>query len=97
MFPAIALKEAPTRRPRRRGHALLGRATDGYRKGCAILEQPVHALGPEFFARPGRPADEIMFREYLCPATGKRLDAEIVRRGDPIETDIRISLSSGQC
>jgi N-methylhydantoinase B len=70
------------------GRILLGRAADGYRHGCAVAERPIGELGPEFYARAGRPGDAMVYREYLCPITGTRLEAEIVRRGDPISPDI---------
>jgi N-methylhydantoinase B len=70
------------------GRVLLGRAAEGYRLACAVVEEPIAALGDEFFARAGRPGDAIVFREYLCPVTGSRLDAEIARRGDRIDADI---------
>jgi len=72
----------------RPGRALLGRAGEGYRPGCAVLESPIRELGREFFARPGRPGDQMVLREYLCPMTGCRLDAELARRGDPIRPDM---------
>ena len=36
-------------------------------------------------------ADQIVFREYLCPVTGYRIDAELARAGEPLLHDIRLA------
>jgi acetone carboxylase gamma subunit len=35
-------------------------------------------------------ADQMLFREYFCPRTGYRIDAEIARAGEPLLHDIRL-------
>jgi N-methylhydantoinase B len=70
------------------GGVLLGRASEGYRHGCSVAERAIAELGPELYARAGRPGDGVVYREYLCPITGTRLDSEIARRGDAIASDL---------
>jgi hypothetical protein len=46
---------------------------------------------PRGRTRSGRcctPADRIVFREYLCPVTGYRIDTEIAKTGQPPLHDI---------
>ena len=70
------------------GRALLASADGNYKDGCAVLERPLHSTEPEFASREGRAGWDIVYREYLCPVTGLRIDSEIVRAGDPVLRDI---------
>jgi N-methylhydantoinase B len=71
------------------GHDL-GAVTDNYRAQCVLRETPVRQIGPEFEAEDVEIADEFVLREYLCPATGYRIDAEIARGSEPLFQDIRL-------
>jgi N-methylhydantoinase B len=48
-------------------------------------------IAPEFDAHDTEMADQIVFREYLCPVTGYRIDAELARAGEPLLHDIRLA------
>lgn len=64
------------------GRVRLGPVTRDYRSACAVLDNPVNQVAPEFATRPGRPGEAMLLREYLCPATGIRLATELIRAGD---------------
>jgi N-methylhydantoinase B len=64
------------------GRVLLGPVTGDYRSACAVRDTPVNDLAPEFATRPDRPGAAMRLREYLCPASGLRLTAELIREGD---------------
>jgi N-methylhydantoinase B len=68
----------------------LGGVTENYRERCPRKETPIRLIAPEFQATDVEMADRIVFREYLCPATGYRIDAEIARADDPVLHDIRL-------
>jgi N-methylhydantoinase B len=68
----------------------LGSAEENYRERCVVRETPARAVAPEFEAADVEIADQMVFREYLCPATGYRIDAEIARAGEPLLQDIRL-------
>jgi N-methylhydantoinase B len=68
----------------------LGGVRENYRERCAVRETPARRIGPEFEAADVEMADRIVFREYLCPNTGYRIDAEIARVGEPLLQDIRL-------
>ncbi len=76
------------------GRALLAPAGGNYKDGCAVLERPLHGTEPEFATREGRAGWGIVYREYLCPITGLRIDSEIVRAGDPVLHDIVLEASA---
>jgi N-methylhydantoinase B len=71
------------------GHDL-GGVGENYREQCVLRETPAWRIGPEFEAEDVEIADQFVLREYLCPATGYRLDAEIARATDPVFQDIRL-------
>jgi N-methylhydantoinase B len=68
----------------------LGPASANYREQCRMHETPARLIAPEFDAHDVEMADQIVFREYLCPVTGFRIDAELARAGEPLLQDIRL-------
>jgi N-methylhydantoinase B len=68
----------------------LGPVTGSYRERCVVREAPVRSLAPEFDAHDTEMADRIVLREYLCPVTGFRIDAELARAGEPRLCDMRL-------
>jgi N-methylhydantoinase B len=70
----------------------LGPVSGNYREQCVIRETPVRMVAPEFDAHDVEMADQIVLREYLCPVTGYRIDAELARVGDPLLHDISLEL-----
>jgi N-methylhydantoinase B len=70
----------------------LGPVSANYRQGCALRETPARQIGPEFEADDVEMADMMVLREYLCPVTGYRIDAEIARAGEPLLHDLRLEL-----
>jgi N-methylhydantoinase B len=68
----------------------LGSVSDNYRERCLLRETPARQIAPEFDAFDVEMADQIVFREYLCPVTGYRIDAELARVGEPLLHDIRL-------
>ncbi|HWF51186.1 MAG TPA: hydantoinase B/oxoprolinase family protein [Solirubrobacteraceae bacterium] len=74
----------------------LGPVGANYREQCPVRETPVRKIAPEFDARDIEMADQIVFREYLCPVTGFRIDAELARAGEPVLHDISIEGHYGQ-
>ena len=77
------------------GRVRLGPVTGDYRNACAVLETPVNEVAPEFATRPGRPGAAIRLREYLCPVTGVRLAAELIRAGDDPAADMVLTGGAG--
>jgi N-methylhydantoinase B len=68
----------------------LGPVGENYREHCTVRETPARLIAPEFDAADVEMADQMVFREYLCPVTGYRIDAEIARAGEPLLHDIRL-------
>jgi N-methylhydantoinase B len=68
----------------------LGPASGNYREQVLVLDTPARLIAPEFDAHDVEMADQILFREYLCPVTGYRIDAELARAGEPLLQDIRL-------
>jgi N-methylhydantoinase B len=77
------------------GRVRLGPVTGDYRAGCAVLETPVNKVAPEFATRPGRPGAAVLLREYLCPVSGVRLGAELIRAGDAPAADMVLAEGAG--
>jgi len=64
----------------------LGPATGSYKHEALTRDTPVRQLGPEYESADHEMADRFVLREYLCPATGFRIDAELMRTDfDPLE------------
>jgi N-methylhydantoinase B len=68
----------------------LGPTAESYRAHTVMRETPARAIAPEFDALDVELADQIVLREYLCPVTGYRIDAELARAGEPVLHDIRL-------
>jgi N-methylhydantoinase B len=68
----------------------LGPVSGNYREHAVLRERPVRTTAPEFDAHDVEMADQIVLREYLCPVTGYRIDAELARVGEPVLHDISI-------
>jgi N-methylhydantoinase B len=68
----------------------LGPAVESYRAHTLVRETPARSIAPEFDALDVELADQIVLREYLCPVTGYRIDAELARAGEPVLQDMRI-------
>jgi N-methylhydantoinase B len=66
----------------------LGASDENYRSACVVNESPIREIGPEFAGRDHEIADWFVFREYVCPVTGYRIDTEISRAGQPPLHDI---------
>jgi N-methylhydantoinase B len=69
----------------------LGSASGNYRDACVVRECKAREISREFDAADVEMADAIVFREYLCPVTGFRIDAELARAGEPVLHDIRLA------
>jgi N-methylhydantoinase B len=68
----------------------LGALTDNYKDGTVVREVLAREIAPEF-AVPEYAhgmADRVVFREFLCPVTGYRIDTELARVEDPPLHDI---------
>jgi N-methylhydantoinase B len=68
----------------------LGPVSSNYRERCIVRELPARLIAPEFEAHDVEMADQIVFREYVCPVTGYRIDAELARAGEPLLHDITL-------
>ena len=73
-----------------RARADLGAVASNYRERCPVRETPVRKIAPEFDAHDIEMADQIVLREYLCPMTGYRIDAELARPSEPLLHDISL-------
>jgi N-methylhydantoinase B len=70
----------------------LGPVDSNYKSRAKLRETSIRALGPEFDAPDEEVADLIVFREFLCPVTGYRIDTELALRTEPLLHDIQIQL-----
>jgi N-methylhydantoinase B len=68
----------------------LGPQGANYKDAAAFKEKTAQAVSPEFQSDDPEMADQIVFREWLCPGCGVRLDTELARRGDPVLHDVAI-------
>jgi N-methylhydantoinase B len=68
----------------------LGPVEETYKAGAVVREVRARDIAPEFavpeYAR--AMADQMVFREFLCPVTGYRIDTELARAGDPPLHDV---------
>jgi N-methylhydantoinase B len=71
----------------------LGSSEETYRMRATVRETRMRDTGPEFEVADIESVDRFVFREYLCPVTGYRIDAEIAAEGSDIFTDIEIAAS----
>ncbi len=68
----------------------LGAVQDNYKLAARMRELAWHELGPEF-TPPEYATDmaaKVVFREFLCPVTGLRIDTELARPGEPPLHDV---------
>jgi acetone carboxylase gamma subunit len=68
----------------------LGPANENFRLQCRLVERPVTSMDGAYRMQSSQIADRMVFREFLCPSCGLRLDTEIARKGDAILADLRI-------
>jgi hypothetical protein len=71
------------------GHEL-GRDLASYKDGARSDERALADAVPGFVANDSEEAGELVLREHFCPGCYRRLDAEIVRRGDHSLVDVEI-------
>jgi N-methylhydantoinase B len=74
------------------GGADLGPVSGNYRERCLVRETPASSIAPEYEGGDRGMAEQIVFREYLCPITGYRIDAELARAGEPLLHDISLEV-----
>jgi len=70
----------------------LGAVEENYKLGARMRELAVDEVAPEF-AAPEYAADmaaKVVFREFLCPVTGLRIDTELARAGEPPLHDVML-------
>ena len=70
----------------------LGDGSANYKNAAVTIETPIRAIGPEFATPFADVADRVVFREFICPITGYRIDTEIALREQAPIHDIRIEL-----
>jgi len=70
----------------------LGPTTASYKDAASSRDTAVRDLGPEYHSSDTEMADRFVLREYLCPATGYRIDAELLRVDDEPSQDISLHL-----
>jgi N-methylhydantoinase B len=68
----------------------LGPQDADYKNAARLTERSIRTIAPEFETDDPDMADLVVFREFLCPGCGVRLDTEITRRGDPMLQDVAI-------
>ena len=54
----------------------LGDGSANYKDAAVTIETPIRAIGPEFATPFADVADRVVFREFICPITGYRIDTE---------------------
>lgn len=69
----------------------LGPASESYRPNTVLRETKMREIGPEFDVLDVESADRFVLREYLCPVTGYRIDAEIAVAGSELLEDVLIA------
>lgn len=67
-----------------------GPVGENYKKAAILRQRPARQIAPEFEAADHEMADKVVFREYLCPVTGYRIDTELAAVDDPPLQDIII-------
>jgi acetone carboxylase gamma subunit len=66
----------------------LGRVDENFKDRTEMRERPVTQIAPEFGVSEVTISAKVVFREFLCPKCGLRLDTEIARLGDPVLSDL---------
>jgi N-methylhydantoinase B len=70
---------------------LLGPVGEGYRSGCSEMETALADFGPLFMDPRQETGEDLVFRQYICPACGIALDGEVCRRDDDVWCDVRLA------
>lgn len=68
----------------------LGRDLPSYKAGARFDERELTEAVPGFVPGDSKAAGELVLREHFCPSCMRRLDAEVVRRGEPSLVDVEI-------
>jgi N-methylhydantoinase B len=69
----------------------LGSADANYKHRAMLIETPIRCIGDEFATPFHAVADRMIFREFVCPITGYRIDTELALRDQPPLHDICIA------
>lgn len=72
------------------GRVILSSVDADFKTGCAVRECRTDEVGPEYEYTPGRAGRQMVYREYLCPVSGIRIDSEVVRDGERLPAGIRL-------
>jgi N-methylhydantoinase B len=70
----------------------LGDCSSNYKDAAVTVETPASAIGREFQTPFAAVADRVVYREYICPVTGYRIDTELSLRTQSPLHDIWIGL-----
>jgi N-methylhydantoinase B len=70
------------------GHQL-GRTVENFKSGCVLFESRFGEVTPEFDSVHREISAKMVYRQFLCPSCGIRVDTEIAGDGDPILWDVR--------
>jgi N-methylhydantoinase B len=65
-------------------------ATENYKQHCALTVLPVTAANPHVLDPKLYVDDEIVFRNYACPACGVLIETEIARPDDPPLAELQL-------
>lgn len=68
----------------------LGPVTDNYKEQAVLRESRTQDIGPEFETTDAEMVAHAVYREFICPVTGYRIDAEIDLVGHAPLHDIRL-------
>jgi N-methylhydantoinase B len=68
----------------------LGSCDDDYKNLARLIETPIRMIGEEFETPFQSVADRMVFREFVCPVTGYRIDTELALHDQPPLHDVRI-------
>ena len=72
----------------------LGAVEENYKRAAAMRVRPTWELGPEYEYHDREMAEKVVFREFLCPVTGLRIDTEIaLPESEPIH-DIQVTANA---
>lgn len=76
--------------------AELGRGLPNYKWGARVAERSLEETVPRFRTPGSGPARELVQREHYCPGCLRRLNAEVVRRGESSLVDVEIRAPAGE-
>lgn len=72
----------------------LGPVDENFKDRTEMRERPVTQIAPEFGVSEVAISAKVVFREFLCPQCGLRIDTEIARLGDPVLSDLLLVSSA---